>query len=264
MEDRARFVLVGLFTFVIAVAAFVFVYWMQSGSDGKESAHYRIIFSGSVTGLHAGSPVLFNGIRVGGVTDLRLSDNPGQVVAMVAVNKTTPIREDTRVALEFAGLTGIASVSLKGRLTSSPPLKGKDGQAPTLRADTSASQDLSSSVRESLSKVDAVVTENQESLRKTIKNLEIFTEALARNGEKIDTLMSSSDKAMNSMGTLADNLDKRTARITNDVNKVAETANKQIDSVGNQATRSIDRIEKAVTDLANNPQRFLFGGGNTK
>lgn len=264
MEDRARYVLIGLFTFVVAVGAFLFVFWMQTGSDGKDAAHYRVVFSGSVTGLHVGAPVLFNGIRVGGVTELHLNDNPGQVVAMLAVKRSTPIRQDTRVTLEFAGLTGIASVSLKGMLTSSPPVKSKDGQPPTLRADTGASQDLSASVRESLSKVDAVVTENQESLHKTIKNLESFTDALARNGEKIDKLMESSNKAMDSMGTLADNLDKRTATITHDVHKVSETANAQIDNVGKEATRAISNIDKAVTDLAKHPQRILFGGGGDK
>lgn len=262
MEDRARYVLIGLFTFVVAIGAFVFVFWMQSGSDGQDATRYRVVFSGSVTGLHVGAPVLFNGIRVGGVTDLRLNDNPGQVVAVLAVKKLTPIREDTRVTLEFAGLTGIASVSLKGMLNSSPPLKGKNGQLPTLQADTSAGQDLSSSVRDSLSKVNALVEQNQESIHKTIKNLETFTDTLARNSDKIDKLMSSSNRAMDSMGTFADNLDKRTALITRDVHKVAETADKQIDNVGNQATKSISNIDKAVTDLAKHPQRIIFGGGN--
>ena len=81
MEDRAKFVLIGLFTFAVIAGAFVFVYWLYSIAGDKESAYYRVIFSGSVTGLHVGAPVLFNGIRVGGVTNLRLTDNPGQVVA---------------------------------------------------------------------------------------------------------------------------------------------------------------------------------------
>jgi phospholipid/cholesterol/gamma-HCH transport system substrate-binding protein len=261
MEDRAKYTLIGLFTFAVVTAAFVFVYWLHNTAGDKEAAYYRVIFSGSVTGLHVGAPVLFNGIRVGGVTDLRLSDNPGQVVATLAINKTTPVREDTRVTLEFAGLTGIASVSLKGALVSSPPLKGKNGEVPTLRADTGASQDISASVRESLNKVDAVIAENQESLHNTMKNLETFSDSLARNGDKIEKLLATSNETMESIRTLSDNLDKRTAVITTDVHKVADTANKQIDKVGNQATKSIDNIDKAVTDLAKHPQRFLFGGG---
>lgn len=265
MEDRAKYVLIGIFTFVVVTAGFLFTYWLSNtAASGKETAYYRVIFTGSVTGLHAGAPVLFNGIRVGGVTDLHLTDNPGQVVAMLAVNKSTPVRDDTRVTLEFAGLTGIASVSLKGALNSSAPLKAKEGEVPTLRADTGASQDLSSSVRESLSKVDAVIAENQESLHSTVKNLESFSDALARNGDRLDKLMTSSNEMMESLRSLSDNLDKRTARITSDVRTVADTANKQIEKVGTQATRSIDNVDKAVTDLTKHPQRFLFGGSDSK
>lgn len=263
MEDRAKYVLIGLFTFAVIAGAFGFVYWLYNAQGSQESANYRVIFSGSVTGLRVGAPVLFNGIRVGHVTGLGLTDNPSEVSAMVAVEKATPIRKDTRVTLEFAGLTGIASVSLKGELASAPPLEGEGGEPPTLKADTSAGQDLSSSVRESLSKVNSLINENRESLNKTIKNLEEFTSALARNGDKIDKVMEEGAGAMESMRTLGDNLDKRTATITSDVHKVAETANKQIDSVGNTATRAISNVEKAITDLAANPQRFLFGGGTS-
>jgi phospholipid/cholesterol/gamma-HCH transport system substrate-binding protein len=261
MEDRAKYVLIGLFTFAVIAGAFGFVYWLYNAQSNRESANYRVIFSGSVSGLRVGAPVMFNGIRVGQVTGLGLTDNPSEVSAILAVDRATPVRADTRVTLQFAGLTGIASVSLEGALASAPPLESEGGEPPTLKADTSASQDLSASVRESLSKVDAVIVQNQESLHKAIKNLEEFTEALARNGDKIDKVMEEGAGAMESMRKLGDNLDERTAVITSDVHKVTETANKQIDAVGKGATRAMSNIEKAITDLAANPQRFLFGGG---
>ncbi|MGH9809900.1 MAG: MlaD family protein, partial [Terriglobia bacterium] len=147
-----------------------------------------MIFDGSVTGLRVGAPVLFNGIRVGDVSNLSLTDNPGEVVVMLVVNKTTPIRSDTSVSLEYAGLTGIASVSLKGNLASASPLVAKTGEPATLKADLNAGQDLSTSVRETLGRADAVIAENQEALHKAILNLETFTNSLARNGDKIDQL----------------------------------------------------------------------------
>lgn len=263
MEDRAKFVLIGLFTFAVILGGFVFVYWLHNAAGERESATYRIIFNGSVSGLKPGAPVLFNGIRVGDVSALRLTDNPAQVAVMLAVDKTTPIRKDTRVTLNFAGLTGIASVSLEGALASAPPLTSTNGEPPTLMADAAASQGLSDSVRNSLNKVDALINNNQEALHKAITNLETFTEALARNGDRIDKLMKSSTEAMESFHTLGDNLNKRTALITRDVHEVSKTANKQINNVGNEATRAMEHIDKAVTDLANHPQRFLFGGPST-
>jgi len=266
MEDRAKYVLIGLFTFIVIAGAFGFVYWLHATSSTKDSASYRVIFSGTVTGLRPGAPVLFNGIRVGDVTNLGLTDNPSEVSALLAVSPGTPIRSDTIVTLDYAGLTGIASVSLKGNLGSAPPLKAVGDDPPTLRAQT-ASGDMSSAARETLAKVDAILTENQESLHKSIKNIEAFTDALARNSDNIDSIlkkgaetMTTVNETVSSVKQLSDNLDKRTADITTGVLQVTDSANKQINVVGNDAHRAINNIDKAVTDLAKHPSRILFGG----
>ncbi len=282
MEDRAKFALIGLFTFAVIAGAFGFVYWLHNDTGNKATATYRVIFEGSVSGLRTGGPVLFNGIRVGQVTAMQLTNDPSKVAAIVSINKDTPVRTDTRVSLEYAGLTGIASVSLKGATSSSAALTGKDGQLPTLKADPNAGTDMSTAVRETLGRADQIIAENQESLRNSIKNLETFTAALARNGDKIDKLVDNSSQAMGSVNELAVNLnkqttdlsaalDKRTADISDGINKLTETATKQIDIVGTDVHRTvihIDRvvgnIDRSVTDLAKNPQRFIFGGGDKK
>ncbi len=274
MEDRAKYVLIGLFTFAVVAAAFGFVYWLHNNAGNKESIAYRVIFEGSVSGLRVGGPVLFNGIRVGEVTDMQLTDNPSQVAAILSVAKSTPVRADTRVSLEYAGLTGIASVSLKGALASAQPLVTKSGSIATLKADPNAGTDMSTAVRETLGRADAIIAENQEALRNAIKNLEVFTAALARNGEKLDKLVDNSSQAMGSFAelagslkkdtsTLAVNLDKRTAEITEGINKLTETATKHVNVVGNDMHRAIINIDKSVTDLAKNPQRIIFGGSNS-
>jgi phospholipid/cholesterol/gamma-HCH transport system substrate-binding protein len=91
---------------------------------------------------------------------------------------------------------------------------------------------------------------------------------LARNADSIDDVVNNTKQATASIRDLADHLDKRTDEITVGVNKLTETATKQIEVVGNDAHRTIihiDRavgnIDKAVTDLAKNPQRILFGSG---
>lgn len=289
MEDRAKYSLIGLFTFAVVAAAFGFVYWLHNNAGSKETAAYRVIFEGSVSGLRVGGPVLFNGIRVGEVTDMRLTNSPSQVAAILAVARTTPVRADTRVSLEYAGLTGIASVSLKGATASAPPLTFKDDGLLTLKADPNAGTDMSTAVRETLGRADAIIAENQESIRNAIKNLETFSAALARNGDKIDKLVDNSSQAMGSINELATslkkdtnelaailgkhttelatNFDKRTAEVAEGINKLTESANKQVNLVGNNLNRAIVNIDKSVADLAKNPQRILFGGGgsdNTK
>ena len=259
MEDRAKYVLIGLFTFLVVFGAFAFVYWLHATSSNKDSATYRVIFSGSVSGLRPGAPVLFNGIRVGEVSSLGLTDNPAEVAAMLSVSPKTPVRSDTTVTLDYAGLTGIASVSLKGNLGSAPPLEKVGDDPPTLRAQA-ASGDMSSAARETLAHVDAILTQNQESLHKSIKNIEAFTDALARNSDNIDSILKNGAATVASVKQLSDNLDKRTADITAGVLQVTDSANKQINIVGADAHRAINNVEKAVMDLAKHPSRLLFGG----
>src|SRR5450755_1133233 len=115
METKANYTLIGLFTLAVVVGLFAFVYWFQNIGGTGERAFYRVQFDGSVSGLRTGASVLFNGIKVGEVTDLKLNpQDPRQVAALIAVDKNAPVRTDTKVGLDFQGLTGIASISLKG------------------------------------------------------------------------------------------------------------------------------------------------------
>jgi phospholipid/cholesterol/gamma-HCH transport system substrate-binding protein len=260
MERKAHYALIGLFTFAVVAGAFGFIFWLHHSSGKKQAVAYRVIFDSSVSGLQVGGNVLFNGIRVGEVTNLRLDpDKPNQVVAMLAVNKSTPIRSDTRVGLEFAGLTGVAAVSLKGVSAKTPLIEREEGEPPTLKADPSASQDMMQAAREVLNKAEEVITANQEAVHQAIADIATFSASLARNSDSVDAIvkdakdtMSSAKEATASARKLMENLDKRTDDITIGVNKMTATATRQIDIAG-----------KAITDLAHNPQRFLFGGGGS-
>src|SRR5476649_381304 len=253
MERKANYVLIGLFTFAVIAGIFGFVFWIHQTAGKKQSVAYRVIFDGTVSGLRVGSSVLFNGIRVGEVTQLALNaDKPTQVVAMLQVNKATPIRSDTRVGLEFTGLTGIALVSLRGISATTTLLEKEEGEPPTLKADPNAGQDMMQAARELLSKAMDVITENQETLHKAIKDVGVFTETLARNSKDLDEIVANTKHATASAATLADHLDERTAEITVGINRLTSTATRQIEIVG-----------KLIVDLTHNPQRFLFGGGGS-
>ena len=115
MEIRTPFVLVGAFVLAAIVAAFGFVYWLHNTGDLGARATYHVQFDGAVPGLMVGGAVLFNGIRVGEVTGLALaSDSPRGVSATLSVAETTPVRPDTKVGLEFQGLTGVPVIALEG------------------------------------------------------------------------------------------------------------------------------------------------------
>ena len=115
METRANYVLIGAFTLAVVLGVFGFVYWFQNIGGTGERVFYRVQFEGSVSGLRTGASVLFNGIRVGEVTTLKLDPaHPKQVIASISIDKSVAVRPDTEIGLEFQGLTGISALSLKG------------------------------------------------------------------------------------------------------------------------------------------------------
>ncbi|SDS52259.1 ABC-type transport auxiliary lipoprotein family protein [Bradyrhizobium canariense] len=185
METRAPFVVVGAFVLAAIAAVFGFVYWLHNTGGLGPRATYHIQFDGSVPGLLVGAAVLFNGIRVGEVTDLALaSDNPRGVNATISVATLTPVRSDTKVGLDFQGLTGVPVIALEGG-----KLLANSGAVPTLIAEPGAGEGMTQAARDALRRVDSVLAENAEPLKDTIANLQVFSEGLARNTGKLDGIV---------------------------------------------------------------------------
>jgi phospholipid/cholesterol/gamma-HCH transport system substrate-binding protein len=185
METRAPFVIVGAFVLAAIAAVFGFVYWLHNAGGLGPRASYQVQFEGSVPGLLVGAAVLFNGIRVGEVSELGLAPGkPRGVNATISVAATTPVRADTKVGLEFQGLTGVPVITLEGGL-----LVANTGEVPTLVADSGAGQGMSQAARDALRKVDSVLTENSGALKDTIANFKVFSEGLARNTGKLDGIV---------------------------------------------------------------------------
>ena len=185
METRAPFVLIGAFVLAAIAAVFGFVYWLHNTGGLGPRTTYHVQFEGSVPGLLVGAAVLFNGIRVGEVTDLGLvPDHPRRVNATIAVTSTTPVRADTKVGLEFQGLTGVPVIALEGGQQ-----PGASGSVPTLMAEAGAGQSMTQAARDALRRVDAVLADNAEPLKTTIANLQVFSEGLARNTGKLDGII---------------------------------------------------------------------------
>jgi phospholipid/cholesterol/gamma-HCH transport system substrate-binding protein len=198
METRAPFVVVGAFVLAAIIAVFGFVYWLHNTGGLGPRATYHVQFDGSVPGLLIGAAVLFNGIRVGEVTDLGLApDSPRRVNATISVASTTPVRPDTKVGLEFQGLTGVPVVALEGGT-----LPANSGEVPTLIAEPGAGQSMTQAARDALRRVDSVLAENSGPLKDTIANFKVFSEGLARNTGKLDGIVAGIEK-MTGAGTPA-------------------------------------------------------------
>src|ERR1700722_892364 len=190
METRAPYALIGLFVLAAIGAVFGFVFWLNNTGGLGERTVYRVRFENNVSGLLKGAAVLFNGIRVGEVTGLALSPtNPREVTASIALAAGTPVRADTKVGLEFQGLTGVPAISLLGGDPAAAPLASSPTEPAVLVADPNAGQSMTEAARQALRKLDSLLSDNSENLHSAIANLNTFSGALARNSDRVDVIL---------------------------------------------------------------------------
>jgi phospholipid/cholesterol/gamma-HCH transport system substrate-binding protein len=269
METRANYVLIGSFTLAVIAAAFGFVLWFQSLHTTKLRSPLRIVFEGPAAGLRTGGSVNFNGIRVGEVTSVKL-DNPRRVVALAMIENNAPVRKDTLVGLEFQGLTGVAAISLKGGDENAPPVPLGDDGIPVLTADPNALQDVTEAIRGTLQNINRVVADNQEAVKNSLHNLEVFTGSLSRNAEKIDDvmlkvdgIMGKADNLMVGLNKLAGGKDGGELFLTvQSIRELAEDFDKRSGALMTDGRRTLGDISRAVNNLDRNPTRLLFGASS--
>jgi len=185
METRAPFIIVGAFVLAAVGAVFGFVFWLHNTAGTGSRTVHHVQFNGPVSGLLVGAAVLFDGIRVGEITHLSLvADKPQQVDATIAVTSGTPVHADTKVGLDFQGLTGVPVIALEGGKQT-----GVSTATQTLVADPAAGQSMTQAARNALLRVDSVLADNAEPLKSTIANLKIFSAGLAKNTGGLDGIV---------------------------------------------------------------------------
>src|SRR5438445_10245782 len=270
METRANYVLIGSFTLAVIAAAIGFVLWFRSRHPTKLRVPWRVVFEVPAAGLRNGGSVNFNGIRVGEVVSVKL-DNPRRVVALAMVENNAPIRKDTLVGLEFQGLTGVAAISLKGGEEAAPPPPLDEDGIPTLMADPNKLQDVTEAIRGTLQNINKIVADNQESVKNSLKNLETFTNSLARNSEKIDGVMAKvdgvvlkADSLMLGLNSLAGGKEGgELFQAVKSIRELADDFDKRSGALMTDGRRTLGDISRAVNNFDRNPTRVLFGASNS-
>ncbi len=282
METKANYVLVGIFTLIVSLLAFGFVYWIARFGEARDSTPLDVRIPGSVTGLSVGSQVLFNGIKVGDVRRLHLDEtNPAFVIVQTRVNASTPITRSTAATLGFQGLTGQAYIELKGGRLDEPNLlteAARENTVAHIDADPSAvnnllatAQDIFARANSVLSELEGFTKDVRGPLTQTINNTKVFTDALAKNAKVVDELGANAgniNQIITDAKDMMDRLNKASVHV-NDIlvktDKMLSTSDK--DSVAAQAKATLesirqtsDNLNKRLGPIADNLQRFSGQG----
>lgn len=248
MESRANYAVIGAFVLIMLTVALAFLGWLGNAGESQRQAEVRVVFSGAVTGLSTGSAVLFNGIKIGEVRELRLDEkDPRTVIAIIRVNRDVPLKTDTRAMLSYQGLTGAATLQLEGGSRNAPGVfdVAPDGM-PTMLGEISPFQDILESARNVLTRADSAmaaiddfVTENGPAFNRTVNNVEKFSAALADNSDNISKAMVSISSAAEAIGDISRDLKGAAAQVTRILNAVDPA---RVTEITERLTASSERL----------------------
>lgn len=281
METRANYVIVGIFTVVAVLAAFVFVYWSANLSDRGETALLRVRIPGSASGLGRGSFVMFNGVRVGDVRRVYIDvNNPAVAIADTEVDMTTPITQATQADIGLAGLTGQANIELKGAQVNEPNLLQEAEQKGTIAeitANPSAvtnllqmAQDIFTRAENVVGQLETFTSEVRGPLTQTVQNIQTFSDSLARNADGVDKFLASVSSLSQELAGVSGKLDGTLSAAEDlirsvDKDKVSSIV-ANIDGFTTQLTQSsrqLDDIMKGVNQTVTTVNSFALSSQQT-
>ncbi len=298
METKVNYAAVGAFVLVLVAVLIGATLWLASGGAlQKKYDLYLAIEEESVAGLNLNAPVKYNGVDVGKVRQIELDPgNPQRVNLLFAIERGTPIKEDTVAVLKTQGLTGIAYVELSGGADQVPLLQATAGnEYPQIRTKPSLGTRLENVLTNVLAKLDNTSTnlnamlsaENQASFKSTLADIASVAHTLAARKESIDSGLvdaartfenaaratASLEPAIERLGRGADAVEK----MGNEVARTSASAGKTINSVGSDVNRftaeTMPQLERLLSELSvlttslrrlseqteRNPSGLLFG-----
>ena len=277
METRASYVLIGAFTLVVVLFAFLFVLWIGKLSLEREWDEYEIVFTEAVTGLTVGGAVQYNGIQVGEVRKLSLAPNdPREVIAHVRLNGGTPVKIDTKARLALLGITGVTVIQLSGGTPGAPRLTAKAGElVPRIVADESAmqallasGQDIAANANEVLGRVGKLLSDdNINHLASSLEHLDQVTGAIADQRADLRALITQLSAAGAQLKGTLNKLDTLTVSTNNLVNhqtrQLIESANVWLDSARKATDTANAILEQNRAPIANFSNEALTQVGPT-
>jgi phospholipid/cholesterol/gamma-HCH transport system substrate-binding protein len=122
MDYKSSEIKAGIFIFISVVIFFSFLAAIVGMNSFTEKEEYRIRFH-YVGGIEKGSAVRYAGLHVGAVLEVRLTDDgfPGAEV-VVEVEKSTPIRQDSKAYMTTIGLMGSTYIEITSGSPETPLL----------------------------------------------------------------------------------------------------------------------------------------------
>jgi len=208
METRAKHITIGAFVLSSVLAIAFFVFWLARFEGEVKYYNYYVRFSGSVSQLRIDSTVLFGGIPVGRVTDVRIDPENSELARVdLEVRAGTPIHADSKATIELQSIAGGVIVQIS-RGTNTAELLAPGSP---ITAGPSALEQIVRRVPDLLTKIDEITQSmsdllsdrNRQAFSNSLANLEAITSQLAGEASSAEGVLSDASGAIQELNNAA-------------------------------------------------------------
>lgn len=257
METKANYLMIGGFVIGLIVLGFLFAFWISGyGAGGRP---YYILFRGTVAGLTSGSEVSFNGIKVGQVKSIALDPKDARnVLVMVTVRNGIPVRTNSHASIAAQGLTGGSGIEISPGTPDAPLLVATKAEPiPYIKADLAVSQSLFAAAPQVMGNANAVLgrlnnllADNQDSIHKSLNNIEQLTDMLAKRKQDISQIIVNARIMTTKFRDAADKMDQTISKIQSQLTDDKTGALVQAKEAATSLRQLADKLNKSFGDNA--------------
>jgi paraquat-inducible protein B len=269
MSKPANKTMIGIFVLGAITLLVIALVVLSSGKFFRKTNKAVCFFEGSVGGLNVGAPVVFNGVRIGSVTNVVLRYDTRHLSATIPVYieidprqmetmgpRTTRFEEDLKLLIDHglrgrleleSIVTGKLQVSLGFYPDRTIRLVGADQRYPEIPTIPTTVQEIAKRIE-------------QLPLEEIIKDMATAVHGINRmvNSPEMAKTIQSVSRASEESKSLIENLNSQVQPISSDVQQTLQEAQKllrEIDAKATTLTSGIDGTVKDVQTLVQNIDR---------
>lgn len=249
METDAKYAVVGLVVVLLTLAVVAAILWLSDDGLSKNSDEYVVYFENqSLSGLQVDGWVTMRGIKVGTVESIQISnDNIEQLEVVLQLDASTPVKTDSRAVIRRNLLTGLAWVDITGTTQQAPLLKTIDRKSaqglPVIPEGQTELEAIADSIPRLVEDIGQVAQrantflseDNLRSLTTTLKNVETFSETLAKN-----------DKAITDLVANLSDMSVELKKLSRSWRKVGGSAEASVDSLTEEMQLTLKELRSAI------------------
>lgn len=281
---------VGIYSLLVIIALVASYLWMTSRLNLKNQQDLRVGFT-DVMGLEVGDKIMFRGMEVGRVREIKLMGD--KVIVSGKILRELKLLEGCRFLIGDSSLmggtvmsiiqgSGPKEVSMAGYLTGEEPsgimavmskASGAIDELSTILAELKAedgvlerSRNLLGNADNAVNNVDRLAVELKSDISRSLDRIDHLTtginQVVENNDQNIEQILRDTPRAMANVNTTLDSLQVLSAKLSQTVEAVnngSGTAGRLVNDqeLYNRMLSSLNNLEQLIADIKQNPRRYI-------